>query len=410
LLFKEANFAGATFLGTTQLAKVTFAGTANFKEATFMGTTQLGPLRATEGLLLSGAVFLEHVTVELRAARLCAVGTQFRSGADVRAVGTWCRPGEKKVALDSAKLNFERAIFGGTSTVSTRRRDTGSDWLLTADCGGPTIASVVSLRWAHIQDLALSLVDLRQCQLRDAQGLERLRLEQVLFDDMPDWGWHNQWLPFRYSRRVAIEEERRWRREHQDRPAWWPREHGTNQDSTDAATPDAGPTPHQIVAVYRGLRKGVEDRKNEPGAGEWYYGEMEMRRHASYADPPVGSVTLDEAEKFDTTRRTPYGERIVLFLYWMTAGYGLRASRALVALAITIALGALLLGLFGFDPDKDSEAGPLLYAAESSISLLRQPDTKDLTTAGHVVQIFLRLAGPLFFGLALLSLRGRVKR
>jgi hypothetical protein len=29
---------------------------------------------------------------------------------------------------------------------------------------------------------------------------------------------------------------------------------------------------------------------------------------------------------------------------------------------------------------------------------------------GEVIQIVLRLAGPLFFGLALLSLRGRVKR
>jgi hypothetical protein len=413
-LFKEANFAGATFVGTTQLAKATFEGTANFEKATFMGTAQLGPLRATEGLLLSGAVFLEHVALELRAGWLCAVATEFRSGADIRAVGTWCRPEEEvdpesDVVPESVKLNFERAIFEERSTVSTPRRDAGTDWLLTADCGGPTIASVVSLRRAHIRDLALSLVDLRECQFRDAQGLDAIRLEQVLFDYMKGWGWHNKWLPLRYSRRVAIEEEHRWRRKRQDPPAWWLRRHETDQASADAPTPDL-PTPHQIVAVYRALRMGVEHRKDEPGAGDWYYGEMEMRRHATYSDPPVGSVTLDEAEKFDTTRRTPYGERIVLFLYWLTAGYGLRASRALVALAITIALGALLLGLFGFDADKDYDAGPLVFAAESSISLFRQPDTKGLTTPGHVVQLVLRLAGPLFFGLALLSLRGRVKR
>jgi hypothetical protein len=50
-----------------------------------------------------------------------------------------------------------------------------------------------------------------------------------------------------------------------------------------------------------------------------------------------------------------------------------------------------------------------LFALESSISLLRAPEAK-LTACGEVIQIFLRLAGPLFFGLAVLSLRGRVKR
>jgi hypothetical protein len=33
-----------------------------------------------------------------------------------------------------------------------------------------------------------------------------------------------------------------------------------------------------------------------------------------------------------------------------------------------------------------------------------------LTAGGEIVQVVLRLAGPLFFGLALLALRGRVKR
>lgn len=54
--------------------------------------------------------------------------------------------------------------------------------------------------------------------------------------------------------------------------------------------------------------------------------------------------------------------------------------------------------------------GPsLLFAVGSSISLLRAPEAQ-LRAGGEVTQIVLRLAGPLFFGLALLALRGRVKR
>jgi hypothetical protein len=51
----------------------------------------------------------------------------------------------------------------------------------------------------------------------------------------------------------------------------------------------------------------------------------------------------------------------------------------------------------------------VLFALESSISLLRAP-TARLTPGGELVAISLRLLGPLLFGLALLALRGRVKR
>jgi hypothetical protein len=54
-------------------------------------------------------------------------------------------------------------------------------------------------------------------------------------------------------------------------------------------------------------------------------------------------------------------------------------------------------------------AGSLAFALESTISLLRAPEAR-LTTSGEYVQIALRLLGPLFLGLALLALRGRVKQ
>lgn len=147
----------------------------------------------------------------------------------------------------------------------------------------------------------------------------------------------------------------------------------------------------QIAYLYRALRKGLEDLKDEPGAADFYYGEMEMRRH---------------------DRGTWVGERVILWLYWLVSGYGLRASRALIALAITITLiGAVPLDLWGFRPAPPFGRG-LLFALESSISVLLEPTSPPhrQTAAGQVIEIFLRLAGPLLVGLALLALRGRVKR
>ena len=36
--------------------------------------------------------------------------------------------------------------------------------------------------------------------------------------------------------------------------------------------------PERLAGLYRQLRKAQEDTKNEPGAADFYYGEMEMRR------------------------------------------------------------------------------------------------------------------------------------
>jgi hypothetical protein len=50
----------------------------------------------------------------------------------------------------------------------------------------------------------------------------------------------------------------------------------------------------------------------------------------------------------------------------------------------------------------------LLYAAESTLSLVNP--AVELTGPGRVLLIGLRLGGPLLLGLALLTVRNRVKR
>jgi hypothetical protein len=149
--------------------------------------------------------------------------------------------------------------------------------------------------------------------------------------------------------------------------------------------------PERLAALYRQLRKAQEDAKNEPGAADFYYGEMEMRRHA---------------------RSTPLAERLILAAYWAVSGYGLRATRSFVALALLVAGSAVVLQHAGFPGPTPAYLDSLLYAAGSvlSLSLTIGHLPAVLTHWGDVIRMLLRIAGPVLLGLAALALRGRVKR
>jgi hypothetical protein len=125
-------------------------------------------------------------------------------------------------------------------------------------------------------------------------------------------------------------------------------------------------------------------------------------------------------------------------MYWAVSGYGLRAWRALLALLLVLAVATVLFATVGFarghptvyvpvtsnapanqrvvyeqkylPPSKPGFREAAYYSVQSATSLLREPTTEPLTTIGRITEISLRLLGPLLLGLALLALRGRVKR
>jgi hypothetical protein len=146
--------------------------------------------------------------------------------------------------------------------------------------------------------------------------------------------------------------------------------------------------PSVVAGQYRSLRKAFEDRKNEPGAADFYYGEMEMRRHAASA----WSV-----------------ERLILTGYWALSGYGLRAGRSLLALVGLLSAGAGALWWWGLTDPHPSFSTAVLASIESASSLLRSGPS-DVTAWGQVIELALRILGPALLALAALALRGRVKR
>jgi hypothetical protein len=125
---------------------------------------------------------------------------------------------------------------------------------------------------------------------------------------------------------------------------------------------------------------------------------MEMRRHAHR-----------QAEGNDSRSRGR-ADRSVLTAYWLVSGYGLRAWRALAWFAgITVAF-VVAFHLVGFTRPLQPAMywTSLLYAFRSTISLTDNDVV--LTAWGQLLQALLRLTGPVLLGLALLALRGRIKR
>ncbi|MFD7874452.1 hypothetical protein ACFV5G_10115 [Streptomyces sp. NPDC059766] len=187
--------------------------------------------------------------------------------------------------------------------------------LLSGHDPGVRLTSVGGVDAAH---LALYDIDLPDCRFAGAVHLDQLRVDGwcTFANTLNGIRWH-QLLPRWWGQRSTLAEERHWRAQ----CARQALAHGWTPADTPVLQPAA------LAALYRQVRKSLEDGKNEPDAADFYYGEMEMRRH-------------------DSTR--PPAERALLTAYWAVSGYGLRASCALAWLLGAIATTLLALQLWGF--------------------------------------------------------------
>jgi uncharacterized protein YjbI with pentapeptide repeats len=333
-----AKFGGAHFERRTRFRAAAFKTGATFKGALFSRARTIGPMEVAQKLELDRAAFGAPVRIRVGAKEVSCKGTQFQSLTTID-------------LLFSGVISLEEAAFAEPSTVTGR-----------ASGAKPRVES---LNRANVAHLTLADLDLRDCSFLGVHNLDGLRFEGGI--DFPAVE------SLLRTNRTAIADEVKLRAP-------------SEQHSTVAAERI---TAARIARAYRALRKGREDSKDAPGAANFYYGEMEMRRRAARGV-----------------------EHAILTLYWLVSGYGLRASRAFLALAVTVLAFAFAFDAWAFDPD-----GPfgksLLFSAESTSSLFRVPTPPEgatLTDAGRALQMCLRLLGPLFFGLALLALRGRVKR
>jgi uncharacterized protein YjbI with pentapeptide repeats len=421
----RAQFDGATFSRDARFDEATFSGNADFDEATFSrdayfdeaslngeagfsGTTfkrragfagakfeqarQFGPLLAYRGLLLDEAQFAQQVQIEVSSTGVCCRRARFAGGVQFRL--RWAR-----VVLDDTDLAAPSILAGiprlSSQALARREERIARAWqrLLPGEIGERP--QLMSLRRTDVAGLKLSNVSAANCRFAGAHNLDALRLESdvsFVIAPMPVTPGGRGW-----GGREVIAEECAWRanrsRRHWVVPKWphW-------LEDEEPGVLDSG----QIAGLYRALRKGREDIKDEPGAADFYYGEMEMRRARPNSD---GNR---DGHSGEATRGRV--ERGILTAYWLVSGYGLRAWRAIAALAVVTAVLAVAFHLFGFavPPRPVSYLTSLLYAFRATLSLT--DDEVTLTAWGQLLQAVLKLTGPVLLGLALLALRGRVKR
>ncbi|WP_197288156.1 pentapeptide repeat-containing protein [Nocardia sp. NRRL S-836] len=427
---KDAGFGGAQFSKDAGFGGAQFSGDAGFDGAQFEAATVVGPLVA-DFLRLDAAVFAKRVVVDVEAGALSLDDARFDEGVELQ--------------VRFAQMSLRRARFGAASSVSgvaTPFKDRAGS-VIAADPGQlaawvagrntspsgrpgggtslePWVPWLVCLQQTDVEHLTLADVDLRWCRFAGAHHLDQLRLEGRGPFNLPPAGWQRGWAwpqARRWTRRRVLAEEHPWRAE-QHRGRGW---EATLPDLAGTATdPPLG--PERLAVLYRSLRKAFEDTKNEPGAGDFYYGEMEARRHA----PSTGC-----------------GERALLTAYWAISGYGQRAGRALGALMVLIGLLTVLLTGWGLPhttavqqvtvppaaagqtqtleivpaPAKIQSnepkwtidrTGKAVRIALGSV-IFRDADQK-LTQPGMWTVVAGRAFGPLLLALAALAIRARVKR
>ncbi|MBT1188044.1 pentapeptide repeat-containing protein [Streptomyces sp. CJ_13] len=406
----DAGFGRTTFSGHTWFGGATVAGNAEFGGAIFATISLFGPLVCGETVDVSGALFEAPVTMEVAARRLSCARTRWASTATLRLRYA-------TVDLSDAVLSSPLAVIALPALFSTSAGTALDEGALGAHDVGVRVAS---LRGVDAAYLVLTGTDLSTCLFSGAFHLDQLRLEgHCEFAPAPSGiHWRHKIWPYRWTRRRTLAEEHHWRALAADNPAP-PRGWHAGPHHPD---PGLAPGLEDVAATYRQLRKAFEDGKNEPGAADFYYGEMEMRRH-------------DRAG-------VPAGERGLLWAYWLISGYGLRASRALACLGVAMAVTVVALMLWGLPTNtpKPHSVGSLtgstialttdspdpvlagsMYQrltarrAESATrvvvnSVVFRFSGQNLTTNGTFIEMASRIFEPVLLVLAVLAVRSRVKR
>ncbi|QPP07551.1 pentapeptide repeat-containing protein [Streptomyces bathyalis] len=397
----NTNFDEVSLHGAFNVTKALFQGDVSFREAQLGRASNFGPLVCSSSANLSGMEFEGPVTIEVAARRVEFRGTRWAATGAI-----WVRYAE--VDLTDAFFEYPLSVTSRRSAFKSKLGEEIDESSLT----GGWKASVKSIQGVDAAHLILNDLDLTSCLFSGAVHLDQLRLEGEYTLRPTPPRWHRRGaFPMRWSRRYTLAEEQHWRTA-EDWAGW------------QAPAPSGYEvlTPAALAPLYRQLRKSLEDGKDEPGAADFYYGEMEMRRN---------------------NVQRPRSERLLLHLYWALSGYGLRATRALTWL--TLAMGATLVALMGWGlpkhepkptitgevthsrarlisetPDPMNSNEPLLQRFttnrfEKSLrvvinSVVFRSSGQNLTTIGTYVEMTSRFAVPTLLGLSALAIRSRVKR
>ena len=259
----DASFETAEIGADALFHDVSFAGDARFDEVKVKGVTVLGPLSVKGELRLNGFEASGTVTMTAVADRVTCARSKFTDRVWLSLVG--------------GDLWLVDSVFASPATVESSLQQVAGAGPAPGE--EPVRVRLRSLRGTDAEHLTLIDADLSRCVLSGLRRPEQLRLEgRCVFAPTPR-GWHRRWgiRLWRWSAREALFEEHLWRASN---AAPGPRDDWARLPDDDAE--DIGTSnPERLEVLYRQLRTVFEGGSNEPGAADFYYGEMEMRRHAA---------------------------------------------------------------------------------------------------------------------------------
>ncbi|MBP0936299.1 pentapeptide repeat-containing protein [Streptomyces sp. KCTC 0041BP] len=390
--FEDVTFEGARFGGGLSLIGIraegrfripgaTIRGTLNVSEAQFLSSVEFGPIVCGHEIVAHHSVWDGRTRISAATPRMDLSWTRFEKSLklDIR---------HAEIFLDG--VMFEEPTSVTAATDPFRYNGSGSERssVFAEDCipeSAQRVAPLLaSLHSADLSNLSISGINLAECRFTKSHNLEKLRIDgdDAPFGHSPS-GWRCSrrfpWISY-WSNRKVIAEERHWRSS---------RKRGYEWSSAGQGQAPEAPSADAVAQVYRSLRRAREESKNEPRSGDFYYGEMEMRKNST---------------------ETSSADRVVIWMYWAVSGYGLRASRAFTVLLLLLLSLSSLAYYVGFADPPPGYGVIVLQYVESMLTIRGEGPVARLNTVGASIRVFLKIAGPILLGLGLLAIRNRVKR
>ncbi|MFE9766720.1 pentapeptide repeat-containing protein [Streptomyces sp. NPDC005808] len=473
--FQMVRFSRATFLALPTFRRAEFGGLANFEKVRFPYGANFRYSSFPEGCLFTGSEFGSRGPAVFAGAQFGQMTgfTEVKFESEVSFSGAVCKGSisfkysqfsdllhgplsakdvnlgyasfdrSVRFEVSSKNLGLSRATFSAAAAFSARfstvdLTDVHLSSPLTissyhseftvGDLPVPDpelgdldpLSKVTRLAGVDAKLLVLSDVDLAKCSFAGAYHLDQITLEGDCRFATPPTGikWGVSTVPFRWwTQRKTLSDEVSWRSQ---RPVKLLNKKGWE---VSREVPTQTPSIQNIAATYRQLRKAFEDGLNEPGAADFYYGEMEMRRRDEHASR---------------------SERGLLHAYWALSGFGLRASRAIGWLAASMAVTIVLMMGCGLPNQAAKQTATGIASApgkETTLvievpkqnltipfdkrwtlsrlersgrivinSVIFRSSGQGLTSAGVWIEMTSRFTEPIFLGLSILAIRGRIKR
>jgi uncharacterized protein YjbI with pentapeptide repeats len=389
-------FNGSEFYGYWNIQKST-VGNMHIKDSIFKRRASFRSVNVTE-LWLQGVDWASHVNFDLGFEDVVLVEeSRFHRGGSMTLHTCETRPIQTNASegpiMHGAHNSAAKPSVVDVSDMARRpgeirlRQTNASEGLMISGAHNSAAKpSVVDVSNSDLKNITFSKLDMSRCVFYSARNVDQVQIESTV-----DFAYSRR----PYGRRQCIADEFAWRLQQGGALSWRWSLRGLSEGKLLSAS--SGLTaeiflprlePEQVAGVYRGIRRSFEAKSNQPGASDFYFGEMEMRKHS---------------------QQSSLSDKSIIWIYWLTCGYGLRASRAFLLLALLILACAIVFSAHGFSGSEKYEFSEyVIFSIKVAIPGMNDP--KELVGNSRYLEIILAVLGPVLFALGALALRGRVKR